>query len=537
MPNCKSRKVVLLSYPMYSEIKVTNRFHELARQEISPSEFALSLEIAKKQKVAVFIVAYNAENYLESVMQRIPVELQPLLAEVFVIDDSSTDKTFEVAQAIKKKYSQVNFNAYRTPFNRRYGGNQKLGYLYCIEKKYDLVILLHGDGQYAPEYLPRVISGFDTGADVVFASRMVEKKKALKGGMPFYKWLGNQVLTKFENKILGTELSEFHTGFRAYRLSGLQKLPFIYNSDDFHFDTEIIIQAVAAKLKINEVSIPTHYGDEVCHVNGFQYAWDCIKAVLKYKLVNLGLYYQRNFDFNLFETDLYQFKKSPHSLHQYLLREAQLLPEMTTVELGSNRGIMSSDLANRVSRHVAVDQILPDLAGKSEALALDLNQNFSKSLGRECFDVCVVLDVVEHMHEPEKFLTEVFSVLKVKGKLYMSTANIAYIIMRFSLLFGQFNYGKRGILDKTHHRLFTIRTLSKMLEQYGFKVEKVVGFAPPVSDLISKGGVMSWIESTHAFLSRKFPNLFAYNFLVVATRMDDVNDILDATLIRNKKEV
>ena len=113
----------------------------------------------------------------------------------------------------------------------------------------------------------------EQGADAVFGSRMMVKKDALKGGMPLYKWIGNQVLTGLENTLAGTSLSEFHTGYRAYSTKGLAKVPFDLCTSDFHFDTEIILQLRKAGAKIVEIAIPTHYGEEVCHVNGFRYAW------------------------------------------------------------------------------------------------------------------------------------------------------------------------------------------------------------------------------------------------------------------------
>jgi glycosyltransferase involved in cell wall biosynthesis len=474
-------------------------------------------------------VAYNAEAHLESLIERIPNDLMPYFAEIFVIDDSSSDTTFEVADRIIRKYPAFNITAYRTPFNRGYGGNQKLGYLYCIEKGHEIVVLLHGDGQYAPEYLPRVLAKFKENPDAVFASRMLHKKQALKGGMPFYKWLGNQVLTGFENRLLKTNLSEFHTGCRAYSVEALKKIPFTYNSDDFHFDTEIIIQALAARLTIKEVSIPTYYGSEVCHVNGFKYAWNCMRAVLAYNLVHLGLYYRRNFDFGLFESDNYVFKRSPHSLHQYVLNTAGLHPGMISIELGANRGVLSSYVAENVNQHVAVDQSTPDLAGKSEAFALDLNKSFAAKIPQRKYELCIALDVIEHLDEPEHFLLEVFDLLKPYGRLFISTANICYLPMRLSMLFGQFNYGKRGILDRTHKRLFSVSSFQKLLTQYGYKIEAVQGFSPPLTDLISSGFLMRQIENIHSFLSRNFRNLFAYNFLVIATRMDGIEDILKQT--------
>lgn len=462
-------------------------------------------------------------------IERIPKDLFSNFAEIFIIDDSSSDSTFEVADRIIKKYSRLNITAYRTPFNRGYGGNQKLGYLYCIEKGHDIVVLLHGDGQYAPEYLPRVLAAFSEKPDAVFASRMLHKKQALEGGMPLYKWMGNQVLTNFENRLLKANLSEFHTGFRAYSVDALKRIPFSFNSDDFHFDTEIIIQALATRWSIKEVSIPAYYGDEICHVNGFKYAFNCIRSVFSYQLVNLGIFYRRNFDFGLFESDNYIFKKSPYSLHQYVIQTAGFHPGMTSIELGANRGILSQQIAENVSQHLAIDQMEPDLAGKSEKLALDLNGPFANQVPRRQYDLCISLDVIEHLNEPEHFLLEVFDLLKTNSKLFISTANICYLPMRFSMLFGQFNYGKRGILDRTHKRLFSVSSFQKLITQYGFKIESVKGFPPPFTDLISESFLMRQIERFHAFLSDHFPNLFAYNFLIVATRMDGIDDIFKQT--------
>jgi len=497
--------------------------------DISSAEWSAAMRVLQAKKVAIFIVAYNAQYFIQSVVERIPEQLISLFSEIFIIDDSSTDLTYKVAAETRGKYPHCNINVYRTPFNRGYGGNQKLGYLYCIENNYEIVILLHGDGQYAPEYLPKILAALDGDTDAVFASRMINKTLALKGGMPLYKWIGNQILTSIENKLLGTNLSEFHTGYRAYKVSALAKIPFIYNADDFHFDTEIIVQLIAIKSKIVEISIPTFYGKEKCHVNSLQYAKNCIQSILRYHLVNIGLLYSKNFDFALFETENYQFKKSPYSLHQYVLRK-KLNNEMITIELGANQGVLSSQIANRVKEHWAVDIFIPHNAGKAKALAIDLNDPFSNILPQTYFDSCFALDVIEHLNDPDHFLAELFDIMKTGSYVYISTANIAYLPMRLLLALGQFNYGKRGILDKSHKRLFTVGNFKRSLQSYGFKIEKVIGFSPPFTDLISASKIMQLIEKLHAFLSRLYPSLFAYNFLVIARRVDSIDDIFKKTI-------
>src|SRR5882757_5614724 len=205
------------------------------------------------QRVLIFIVAYNAEKTIESVLDRIPVELRTRDVEVLVIDDSSKDATFQTGLKREDQTSDFKITILRTPVNQGYGGNQKLGYRYAIDNGFDIVALLHGDGQYAPEKLPALLEPFfKDDADAVFGSRMINKQDALKGGMPMYKWIGNQVLTAFENKVLGTHLSEFHSGYRLYSTGALAKIPFGRNANDFPFDTEIIIQLVFAGLRIRE---------------------------------------------------------------------------------------------------------------------------------------------------------------------------------------------------------------------------------------------------------------------------------------------
>lgn len=112
----------------------------------------------------------------------------------------------------------------------------------------------------------------------------------MKGRMPLYKWIGNRILTKIQNALLKSQMSEMHSGYRSYRVSALRKIPFNYNSQGFDFDADIIVQFHAAGFKIKEIPIPTYYGDEVCRVNGVAYAWNCIKTLIKYRLMNYEIF-------------------------------------------------------------------------------------------------------------------------------------------------------------------------------------------------------------------------------------------------------
>ena len=195
-----------------------------------------------KKRIGVLVVAYNAASTLAKVLDRIPTEIRPDIEEVIVSDDHSQDSTYLVGLGYQQQ-SDLPITLIRQPTNLGYGGNQKAGYNLAIEHGLDIVVMLHGDGQYAPESLPEILAPLlNEEADAVFGSRTMIKGAARKGGMPLYKFAGNRILSRFENAALGTNLSEFHSGYRAYSVSALKQLPFEKNSDGFNFDTQIIIQ-------------------------------------------------------------------------------------------------------------------------------------------------------------------------------------------------------------------------------------------------------------------------------------------------------
>ena len=208
-------------------------------------------------KVGVLVVAYNAETTLRWVLDRIPSPLRSELVEVLVMDDHSGDATFDVAHEYIADGADIPLTIVRHEANLGYGGNQKAGYRYAIDHGWDIVVLLHGDGQYAPEKMPDLLAPFaDDGVDAVFGSRMLDPGGARRGGMPLYKYVGNRILTRTQNVIAGVRLSEWHSGYRAYRVSALADLPFVGNSDGFDFDTEIILQLLGSHRRIVEIADP-----------------------------------------------------------------------------------------------------------------------------------------------------------------------------------------------------------------------------------------------------------------------------------------
>ena len=242
-------------------------------------------------KIGILIVAYNAQDTLAKVLDRIPSDFAAQVDSILVCDDASTDDTHGVGLRYQSE-SNLPLTIVRHQINLGYGGNQKTGYQWALEKNLDLVVLLHGDGQYAPEYLPQMVEPIVSGrADVVFGSRMITQGGARKGGMPLYKFVGNKILTTLQNRLAKVSLTEWHSGYRAYSVSALRKVNFLKNSDYFDFDSQIILQMIGARQRIVEIEIPTFYGDEISRVNGIKYGIKILIHTLKFRLSSNKSYF------------------------------------------------------------------------------------------------------------------------------------------------------------------------------------------------------------------------------------------------------
>jgi glycosyltransferase involved in cell wall biosynthesis len=236
------------------------------------------------KKILIFIPAYNVEKEIYSVIKRIPKKIfKDDSVRILIINDCSSDNTSKEILNIMQKF-KYHFSVYRPKKNLGYGGVQKYAFEYAIKHKFDFTVMLHGDGQYAPESLPQIIKNYDNkNIDAVFGSRMISYKAALKGGMPLYKFIANIMLTFFQNLILGSKMSEFHSGYRSYRVSALKKINFKNKSTYYHFDTEIIIELLKKKLNILEISQPTYYGDEISHLKSIPYGLNVLLVTIKSK--------------------------------------------------------------------------------------------------------------------------------------------------------------------------------------------------------------------------------------------------------------
>jgi glycosyltransferase involved in cell wall biosynthesis len=483
------------------------------------------------KRLLIFIVAYNAETTIQKVLSRIPASLRGPNVEVLIIDDSSKDGTFAEGLRYQRQQSAFKITVLRTPENQGYGGNQKLGYRYAIDNGFDIVALIHGDGQYAPEKLSALLEPFiGDQADAVFGSRMIHKRAARQGGMPLYKWIGNQILTAFQNHMLGTRLSEFHSGYRLYATKALAQVPFEKNTNDFHFDTDIIIQFVLRKLRVVELPIPTFYGDEICYVNGLGYAWNIFKTTLRAWLCGLNLFYDRKFDVRN-EEEIYDLKLGYPSSHTAAIAAAQ--PNGNVLDVGCGQGLIAAELVKKGCRVTGMDRYVPEperAPADVRFIRWDLDRNeFPVNVSQ--FDQIFLLDIIEHLKEPARFMDELrFAAACSRPEIVMTTANIGFFATRLMLFFGQFNYGKKGILDVTHTRLFTFRSMRELLKQSGYKILDVRGIPAPYPSALGNNVVARALLRLNASLIRLSKGLFSYQIFVRAQALPTVNNLLHETI-------
>jgi glycosyltransferase involved in cell wall biosynthesis len=475
---------------------------------------------SRNKRIGIFVIAYNAVNKLDWTLDRIPNDVWNKVEEVFLFDDCSTDNTYYAAIGYKHAKNVEKLTVHRNTQNLRYGGNQKAGYQYAIARGFDIVVMLHADGQYAPEYLPQLLEPLEKDeADMVFGSRMAAGGDALGGGMPFYKFVGNKILTWLENQIVGMDLSEFHSSYRIYSCEALKKIPFMLNSNEWHFDTEVLIQCYEAGLRIVERPIPTFYGDEICYVNGMAYAFNCLKTASKYRLHKSRIISEPQYEITG-ENTIYK-KADLYSSYAQKIRWIEREKPGRVLEIGTGTGELTAEMTRLGCAVTGIEQD-PQMVKISSRYCEQMVVGDIETMdlsGLAGYDAIVFGDVLRHVRNQREILQKVHKLLSPGGRVLLSLPNVSNIWVRlFLLLFGRSDHSRIGILDDIHLRFFTLKTIKQLANESGFNVISVDVAPVPLPVILpatSKGRSLRFLHFFNWWLTKVQKTLFGYQFILV----------------------
>lgn len=448
------------------------------------------------RNLAIVIVGEASSAQVVATLQRIPDEVRVRVLAVLL-----TGPDWEVPRVPGLPAVEL------LPAASGYGARLKQAYASALALGAGVVATLHAAGEYPPELLPQMLSALDAGeSDAVFGTRNVELLSAVEGGMPLYKFLGNRVLSTMENVMLRTPLSELHSGYRALSANALSAIPFEKNSDDWHFDTQVIIQLHAAQLRLGELPIGTYSSDEIGVVNGMRYAAQVARSVLSFKLHELGLHSAPEYEVRA----AYAPKKSPLSSHARLLELLGPYPKRV-LDVGSGYGELSIEMQARGHTVTAMDMFEPRVPLR-DFIRADFSREIPIAPERR-FDVIVLADVLEHLPEPAKVLNRLLAHLEPDGALLISLPNAVHWSLRAHVALGRFEYTNRGILDRGHLRFFTENTARRLLRDAGLVVTRHVTTPVPWENVSrrSRGSrALRALEIVDLALGKMRPNLFAY---------------------------
>ncbi len=460
---------------------------------------------------------------LRKTLERIPDSVWDWFAEVVVVVEPQPGGD-PVGDALLSLAGDHPVLIHRLPRESGFGGARKAAFEYALRKGFDHVVFIRGDGVHPPEALPSLLAPIHRDpVQVVTASRMLSGSTSLRTGMAPLRWLVHVLATGIENRILGLRLGDYDTAYRVYSCRAIERIRFQLNNNDRQFDVQILIQLRALQFPIAEVAVLPAWSEFDHEDLGIGNAFRSLGTAFEYRLHQLHVF--RRGRYFVDEDVHYTLKLSRTGSHMQVV--AAIEPGRRVLDLGCSQGLLSRPLKEKDVRVVGVDIGSGEgIAGELEAYyQRDLDSALDLPLGRE-FDYVVISDVIEHLRNRHELLVESRRFLKEGGRLIISTPNIALWFYRLSLLVGRFEYGPRGVLDRTHVHLFTRATFRREVASAGFHVVHERVTALPFEVVFRSTGrsrLVRTISGIYHALARAWPELFAYQIILEAeiTTLDE----------------
>jgi 2-polyprenyl-3-methyl-5-hydroxy-6-metoxy-1,4-benzoquinol methylase len=484
------------------------------------------------KKVLLLIVDQNAEWTLASVLGGDLSKRGFGTLQILVIHDQLRPSPLGGALQGETQVEDPQVLVLHTGEPQGLGGSQKLGFHYAIENGFDKVVLVPAGGFSAAEDLPTLLAPLLNGdADVNLGFELSYEKAKDHAGLSLLDWSGNQIFTRFQNFVLGTQFSALNSGYRSFNVDALKRIPFERNSNDFRFDTELFLQLHYSGARIQEVQISADCGNKPNQSHSFRNALRVCASVLCARLHQMDLLYERKFDLGNPELN-YDLKLGFASSHTAAIQAVK--PGATVLDIGCGQGLVAAEMAKRAARVVGLDQYVKS-SGNPEIEMREWNLDSDQfPVNANEFDQIFLLDVIEHLKEPELFMENLRAAcLNKRPEIILTTANVAFIFTRLMLLFGRFSYSRKGILDRTHTRLFTFHSLCQLFEQTGYQILEVRGIPAPFPKILGNG----WLGRFSIWMNQLgiglFRGLFSYQIYVRALASPRA-DVILSQLVKPK---
>jgi SAM-dependent methyltransferase len=466
----------------------------------------------------VFVNAYTDPDGLEKTLGRIPVEILPLIEEIATFHNFPKDPSTELFRRIQESAVRDKLKFYRNPRPYDYGDNLKNCFDYAIKKEFDYVVILRGDLGYDPKYLRSFLStALESNAAAVIGQRIVSQEAAPRTWLDRFKWAANRVLSRIEEFALRMGLKDYHCGYRLLSTDVLKRVPYHLNAGDYLFDLQLLIQIRCLGIEITTVPVADFHDSYMRLGTMISYALRTAGTAIGYRLHQLHLLRRGNYFVDLGER--YSLKRNRHSSHMQILDTLET--GSTVLDLGCGRSLLAGEYAKRGITVIGVDSLPEDEVSPflQTYVRHDLEEPLDLPFGR-IFDYVILSDVIEHIKDRDSVMASLRRSLKPGGRLVISTGNVAIWFYRVSLLLGRFEYGPRGILDRTHVHLYTLDSFERFVQQNGYRLlEK--GYTPIPFELVfrstGRSATVETITRWYYKLCLVWPRLMAYQFIVHCT--------------------
>jgi 2-polyprenyl-3-methyl-5-hydroxy-6-metoxy-1,4-benzoquinol methylase len=449
-------------------------------------------------------------------LERIPKEAEDRIREIVVMGNAAAPTgPAELATLVERHSGRLSLHSEVRSYG--YGGDRKAALAYAIREGCDAAVIMRADGTHPPEALPELLDADATGEErAIFASRLGAARETERAAMPWTRGAAHALAHGLMNRTLGLDLRDYTSSFRIYPTRVLRHVPFELNSDGQAFDIQILLQLRALGVPIREVAVGPVWQEDGSAQAGAQHLIRAWTTALDYRLHQLHV--TRRGRYLVDRGAFYTLKQSETGSHMQIV--AAIRPGSRVLDLGCSQGLLAAPLRERGVTTIGVDAGPPGALREelAEYHSRDLEQPLELPVGRD-FDYVVIADVIEHVRNAQQLLRNARRFLKPEGRLLISTPNIALWFYRLSLLVGRFEYGPRGVLDRTHVHLYTRATFRREVERAGFDVLAERYTALPFEVVFESTGrsrLIRRLARAYHGLARLWPEMFAYQVLLEA---------------------